>query len=276
MTGSARLASAACAMLLSACTEPPLEMALGQQVALLDSGRFRVVDLTHPFDEQTVYWPTAPHAFELETLAFGETDDGYFYSAMRFCTPEHGGTHLDAPIHFHRDGSAADEVPLERLIGAAVVIDVREEAAAARDYRLTPERIAAFEAEHGRIPEDAIVLLRTGWSDYWPDRAAYLGDDTAGDASNLSFPSYGEAAARLLVEERGVAVLGVDTASIDYGRSQDFIVHRIAAAAGVPGLENLTRLDELPATGAFVVAMPMKIAGGSGGPVRVAALLAEP
>jgi kynurenine formamidase len=116
-------------------------------------------------------------------------------------------------------------------------------------------------------------VLRTGWSKNWPDRKKYLGDDTPGDASRLSFPSFGEDAAKLLVEERKVAVIGVDTASIDYGRSKDFMVHRIAAARNVAGLENLMNLEKLPATGAMIIALPMKIEGGSGGPVRVIALV---
>ena len=131
----------------------------------------------------------------------------------------------------------------------------------------------AFEAKHGQIAPGSIILLRTDWSRFWPDAGAYLGDDTAGDASRLSFPSYGEAAAKLLVDERKATLLGVDTASIDYGRSKDFIVHRVAAASNVGGLENLTNLDELPATGFTVLALPMKIEGGSGGPVRVVALV---
>ncbi len=153
------------------------------------------------------------------------------------------------------------------------MIDASRQAASDPDYRLTSEDVAEWEIEHGGVPEGAIVLLRTGWSARWPDARAYLGDDTPGDASNLHFPAYGEAAARLLVEERRVAVLGVDTASIDHGPSTDFIVHRIANAANVAGLENLTNLDRLPATGAWVVALPMKIAGGSGGPARIVALL---
>jgi kynurenine formamidase len=118
-----------------------------------------------------------------------------------------------------------------------------------------------------------MVLLRTGWSRHWPDRAAYLGDDTPGDASNLHFPSFGEDAARLLVEERNVAALGADVASIDYGQSTDFPVHRIAMAKNVPGFENLTNLEQLPATGAWIIALPMKIAGGSGGPLRAVAAI---
>jgi kynurenine formamidase len=136
--------------------------------------------------------------------------------------------------------------------------------------------VIAHESAHGPIPAGAIVLLRTGWGERWPDRKAYLGDDTPNDASNLHFPSYGEAGARLLVEERGVAVLGADVASIDYGQSKDFIVHRIAAERGVPGLENLAHLDRLPAVGATVFALPMKIEGGSGGPLRAVALVPKP
>ena len=239
----------------------------------LDLADYRLVDLTHPFNEETLYWPTAPSKFELTELAHGETPGGYFYSAYSICTPEHGGTHLDAPVHFSETGSPNDMIPLENLIAPAVVIDVASKAEADPNYRLTAEDVRAFEMQHGEIASGAIVLLRTGWSSRWPNAEAYLGDDTPGDAANLSFPSYGDDAARLLIDERGVAMLGVDTASIDYGPSQDFTVHRIAAARDVAGLENLTNLDRLPPTGATVVALPMKIDGGSGGPVRVVALV---
>jgi kynurenine formamidase len=233
----------------------------------------RVVDLTHAFDERTPYWPTAPHGFKLEKLHYGKTEAGYFYSAYAFCADEHGGTHLDAPIHFGEGKWTADAVPVARLVRPAVVIDVSAAAAADPDYRLTLADLAAWEARHGRVPDGAIVLLRTGWSARWPDKKRYLGDDTPGDASRLHFPSYGAEAARRLVAERGASALGVDTASIDHGPSKDFAVHRIAAAANVPGLENLAALDALPPTGAWVIALPMKIGGGSGGPLRAVALL---
>ncbi|MDH3495857.1 MAG: cyclase family protein, partial [Gemmatimonadota bacterium] len=170
----------------------------------------------------------------------------------------------------------ADRLPLERLIAPAVVIDVAARAAADPDYRLTTGDVEAFERAHGPIAAGSIVLLRTGWSARWPDAKRYLGDDRPGDASNLHFPSFGADAARLLVEERRVAAIGADVASIDYGPSTDFVVHRIAAAAGVPGLENLTNLDRLPVTGAVVAALPLKIAGGSGGPARVVAFVPIP
>ena len=238
-----------------------------------DFAEHTIVDLTHSYSGKTLYWPTSPSQFDLDELYYGETDGGWFYSAYLFCTPEHGGTHLDAPIHFAADGQTTDEVPLENLIGPVVVIDVTEQAANDRNYRLQRDDVVAYEAEHRTIRADDIVLLRTGWSEFWPDAKRYLGDDTRGDASKLEFPSFGEDAARLLVEERGVRVLGVDTASIDYGKSQDFIVHRIGAAKNVSNLENLTNLDALPPTGATILALPMKIAGGSGGPVRVIALV---
>jgi kynurenine formamidase len=232
-----------------------------------------VVDLTHPFDEKTIYWPTSPTAFELKTLADGKTPGGWFYRSNSFCTPEHGGTHLDAPSHFAKDAQAADQIPVRRLLAPAAVIDVRAQAAKNPDYRLTLADVKAWETAHGPVPAGAIVLLRTGWSSRWPDRKAYLGDDTPGDASRLHFPSYGEEAAKYLVADRKAAALGVDTASIDYGASKDFVVHVLANSANVYGLENVANLDALPEWGAWVVALPMKIAGGSGGPVRIVALL---
>lgn len=233
----------------------------------------RIVDLTHAFDERTLYWPTSPSRFELKTLHRGPTDGGYFYSSYALCTPEHGGTHLDAPVHFAQGKLSAEQIPLDRLMGPAVVLDVSARAAADADYRLSAADVQAWESRHGAIPAGSIVLLRTGWSARWPDAKRYLGDDTPGDASRLHFPGYGAEAARLLVEGRRAAVLGVDTASLDHGPSKDFMVHQIANGANVPGLENLTNLGELPETGATVIALPMKIAGGSGGPLRAVALL---
>ena len=239
----------------------------------LELSRYRMVDLTHPFNANTIYWPTDTAGFKHQQLFYGVTPQGFFYSAFSITTAEHGGTHLDAPIHFSDSGQTADRVPLERLIAAAVVIDVTAKAAANPDYLLTPEDVRQFEARHGRIPRGSAVLLRTDWSRKWPDRKAYLGDDTPGDASRLHFPSYGEEAATLLVNDRHVAALGADVASIDFGPSREFPVHRIAAAANVPGFENLTNLNQLPPTGAIIVALPVKIEGGSGGPLRAVALV---
>jgi kynurenine formamidase len=241
----------------------------------IDLSAVRVVDLSHPYNSKTLYWPTSPTKFTLERLSYGKTDAGYFYAANTFCMPEHGGTHLDAPRHFSENGHSSEQIPAGDLIAPAVVIDISAKAAADRDYRLTRNDVLEFEKKAGAIREKTFVLLRTGWSRYWPEAKPYLGDDTPGDASRLSFPSYGEDAAKLLVEERRVAALGIDTASIDYGRSTDFKVHQIAAARNVFGLENLTNLDQLPVTGAVVVALPIKIEGGSGGPLRAIALVAR-
>jgi kynurenine formamidase len=240
---------------------------------ILDLARCEIVDLTHSFNSQTLYWPTSPSSFKLERLAYGATEGGYFYAANSFCTPEHGGTHLDAPIHFSATGLTVDRVALQQLVAPLRVIDVADSAERNPDYRLTAADVAAFERRRGRIPAGSIVVLRTGWEKRWPDRKAYFGDDTPGDASRLHFPSFGVEAARILVEQRGVAAIGLDTPSIDYGQSRDFLVHRLAAARNVPGLENLMNLDRLPATGALMIALPVKIEGGSGGPVRAIALV---
>jgi kynurenine formamidase len=242
----------------------------------LDLDASTLVDLTHPYNASTVYWPTEKAAFKLEPRSVGQTPGGFFYAAFAFCMPEHGGTHLDAPYHFGERQEPVEQIALRRLIAPAVVIDVTTQARKDRDYRVSAADVLAFEKAQGPIAAGSIVLVRTGWSRHWPDRLAYLGDATPGDASNLRFPGYGEDAARLLVEQRQIALLGIDTASVDYGRSTDFIVHRVAAARNVANLENLTNLDRLPARGATLVALPMKIEGGSGAPVRVVAIVPRP
>jgi kynurenine formamidase len=239
----------------------------------IDLERYRMVDMTHSFTADAPYWPTAGEGFVLKQDSYGMTEGGYFYSSNSFVAPEHGGTHLDAPIHFAEHGWTADQVPLERLITPAVVIDVTAKTATDADYRLTAADVTAWEEKHGQIPQGVAVYLRTGWESRWPDRKSYLGDDTPNDATRLHFPSYGEDAARLLVEQRKVAALGIDTASIDYGPSKDFIVHRVATAANVVGFENVAGLGGLPATGAMTIALPMKIAKGTGGPLRVVGLV---
>lgn len=237
----------------------------------IDLSASKVVDLSHPYDANTVYWPTEASGFELKQQHKGPTKRGFFYYSNAFCSPEHGGTHIDAPMHFAESRWTNSDIPLDRLIRPAVVIDISGKAAANPDYALSPADIAAWEQENGRVPDGAIVLLRTGWSARWPNRKAYLGDDTPGAVDHLHFPSFGPEAATLLVSERHVSMVGVDTASVDVGPSADFMVHRILGAANVPGLENLTNLADLPATGAIVMAMPMKIAHGSGAPARVIA-----
>jgi kynurenine formamidase len=240
-----------------------------------EPGDYRLIDLSYSYNEDTIYWPTSPSTFQLQQLNYGQTEAGFFYSANTFSTPEHGGTHIDAPIHFHEHGKTVDQIPIDQLVLPGVVIDIADKAGADRNYRLQKEDVLAFETAHGQIPAGTAVLIRTGWGKYWPDIKQYLGDDTPGDASRLEFPGFGEAAVRLLIEQRHIAMIGIDTASIDYGRSRDFIVHQVASSHNVPGLENLAQLDKLPAKGFILIALPLKIEGGSGGPTRVIALVPD-
>lgn len=242
--------------------------------SLADS-KERIVDLSYTYDESTLYWPTSPSKFKLNEIHHGYTDTGMFYSAYSFSMPEHGGTHMDAPVHFYEKGLTVDQIPADKLRLPGIVIDISAKTAKDRDYRLTAQDVLEFEKQHGKIKPNTAVLIRTGWSQYWPDAKSYLGDDTPGDASKLSFPSFGADSARLLVEQRKVAMIGIDTASTDYGKSKDFIVHQIVAKQNVPGLENLTNLEQLPATGFTLIALPTKIGGGSGAPVRVIAIIKE-
>lgn len=241
--------------------------------AVFDGTGGRWVDLTHSFSSSSIYWPTDTAGFRLEELAYGPTDGGFFYSSYRFSSAEHGGTHLDAPIHFNAGGRTSDEIPLSDLIGPAAVVDVSERAHP--DYLVSVADITGWEDEHGRIPAGAIVLLRTGWAAHWEDRAAYLGTDLTGPAAvaELHFPGLDPEAARWLVEERDIVAVGLDTPSLDYGQSSDFASHVVLTAADISGFENVANLDQLPASGSFVVALPMKIEGGSGGPLRVVAFV---
>jgi kynurenine formamidase len=157
-------------------------------------------------------------------------------------------------------------------VAPAVVIDIRARAENEPDTLLAPADIEAFEQSSGAIASGSIVLVMSGWSERWPERKAYFGDDTPGDTTQLHFPGVSADAARALVA-RGVAAVGIDTASIDHGPSQDFMTHRVLMEAGIPAFENLTRLAEVPARGAWVVALPMKIANGSGGPLRAIAVV---
>jgi kynurenine formamidase len=235
-----------------------------------------IIDLTYAYDSDTVYWPTAS-GFEMDSDFKGMTEGGYYYEANTFRTAEHGGTHLDAPIHFAEGGQHADEIPLERLIGPAVVIDVSDQAAADRDYQVSVEDFKAWEALHEKLPDGIIVLLRTGFGKFWPDRVTYMGTDARGEDAVplLHFPGLHPDAARWLVEHRSINAIGLDTPSIDYGQSADFQSHRVLFAKNIPAFENVAQLERLPATGFHIIALPMKIKGGSGGPLRIVAVVAH-
>ena len=232
----------------------------------------KLVDLTYPLDEQTVFWPTNK-PFTWEKAAWGRTAKGYWYASGDFSMSEHGGTHIDAPIHFGESRLAVDEIPLHKLIAPAVVIDARLSVAENPDYRLSRKDRERWESRYGPIQQGAVVLMWTGWGEGWPDKSRYLGSPTPSDPTTLHFPGFSKEAAEFLVEERHIDGIGIDTPSIDYGPSQDFIVHQIVNGANLYGLENIANLDKVPAKGAILLALPIKIRGGTGGPVRIIAIL---
>lgn len=232
----------------------------------------KLIDLTWNFDDRTIYWPTAK-PFQWEKESWGKSAGGFWYTAARYSASEHGGTHLDSPVHFAEGKMHMDEIPVTKLVGPGVVIDISVPCQKAPDYLLSVEDITAWENAHGRIPEQSIILIRTGWGRFWPDRKRYLGSDVAGDVANLHFPGISRQAAEFLAKDRTIDGIGIDTASLDHGQSKDFIAHQILNGANIYGLENVANLERLPATGATIIAMPMKIKGGTGGPVRIIALL---
>lgn len=252
------------ALLACACSEVPTRS--------FPSGE--LVDLSHAYDAQAIFWPTA-EPFRLEKVAEGITPAGYYYASNNFFTSEHGGTHLDAPVHFAQGKQSADQVPLNRLLGPAVVIDVTAAANGNADYQITSADFERWEQQNGPIPADTIVLLRTGFSRHWPDATRYLGTAERGEQAvpKLHFPGLHPDAARWIVGNRPIKAIGIDTASIDYGQSTLFESHRVLYEQNIPAFENLTSLDRLPAKGAVVVALPMKIKGGSGAPLRAIAIL---
>ena len=233
------------------------------------------VDLTYSFSASTIYWPTDTEGFKHEQLFYGHTEGGWFYSSYRYAAAEHGGTHLDAPIHFAEGHQTADQIPLSSLIGPAAVVDVSDHVNP--DYSVSVADLTGWEAAHGRIPDGAILLVRTGWGAHYSDRTAYLGTDLTGPEAvpELHFPGLAPEAAQWLVDNRKIAAFGLDTASMDYGQSRDFRVHVILLGHDIPGFENVANLEQLPATGSYVVALPMKIKDGSGGPLRIVAFVPE-
>jgi len=249
-----------------------LTLLAGDGVAALPQGK--VVDLSHDYSSDTIYWPTA-EGFQLTVDFKGTTEKGYHYEANSFKSAEHGGTHLDAPAHFAEGGWTTDQIPLEHLMGPAVVLDVSVKAAADPDYQVSVNDFRIWEARNGRLQDGVIVLLRTGYAKYWPDREKYLGTAERGAeaVAKLHFPGLHPDAAQWLATERRIHAIGLDTASIDRGQSTLFESHRNLFKANIPAFENLTNLDQLPERGALIIALPMKIKGGSGGPLRVLAIV---
>jgi len=255
------------------CTQPVEKETLSQFLA---KGKW--IDLSYDFSSETIYWPNNPVGFKLDMQFNGKTAGGYYYSSNTFFSPEHGGTHLDAPVHFAEGKWSADEIPLEQLLGEAVVIDVTAKTTHNADYQITVDDITAWEKENGTIPDGAIVLFRTGWGKFYPDASKYLGTAEKGEAATakLHFPAIHPELAAWLIKNRNVKAVGIDTPSIDYGQSKDFKTHQLFYAENIPGFENVANLDSLPTKGAYVFALPMKIKGGSGGPLRMIAWVASP
>jgi len=235
-----------------------------------------IVDLSHAYDADAIFWPTA-EAFRLDKVADGMTPAGFYYAANNFFTSEHGGTHIDAPVHFAEGRQTVDKIPLEKLVGFAVVVDVTAAATADADYQVAVQDFERWEQQHGQIPDGAIVLLRTGFARHWPDAARYLGTAERGEpaVAKLHFPGLHPDAAKWLVANRSINAIGIDTASIDYGQSTMYESHRVLYERDIPAFENLAALDRLPPVGATVIALPMKIKGGSGAPLRAIALLPQ-
>jgi kynurenine formamidase len=167
----------------------------------------------------------------------------------------------------------AAEVPLTSCIGPACVIDVSAQAAKNADYRLNVADVEQWERRHGRIPRGAVVIMHSGWGKFWPDKRRYLGTDKPMDVPNLHFPGFSKEVAELLVKDRDIAALAIDTPSIDYGQSKDFIAHQVLNGANKPAFENVANVDRLPPTGATFIALPLKIEQGSGGPARIIGVL---
>ena len=243
-----------------------------QQKPGLPSGK--IIDLSYAFDEESVYWPTA-ETFKLEKDFEGVTDKGYYYSAYRYTAAEHGGTHIDAPVHFAQGHNSVDLIPLDQLMGPGIVIDVTVQCATNPDYLVTVSDFQNWEKQNGRIANGTIVLLRTGYGKYYPDRKKYLGTDERGAAAvaKLHFPGLSPDAGKWLVQNRKLKAIGLDTASIDYGQSTLFESHRTLFEHDIPAFENVANLDKLPLKGFSVIALPMKIKGGSGGPLRIVAIV---
>lgn len=234
------------------------------------------IDLTYSFSTETLYWPTAD-TFSFDTVFVGETPGGYHYEAYNFSAAEHGGTHLDAPVHFAKGKWTSDEIPVERLSGDAVVIDVSANALKNPDYQVSVNDMETWEKTNGPVPENCILLFRTGYGAFYPDAKKYLGTDERGAAAvaKLHFPGIHPDASAWLVANRKIKAVGLDVASVDYGQSKDFKTHQLLYTQNIIGFENVANLDKLPAKGAYVIALPMKIKGGSGGPLRIVAWVKE-
>jgi kynurenine formamidase len=236
-----------------------------------------LVDLTYTLDSSTLFWPNNTSGFEHILDFKGKTQKGYYYSSYKICTPEHGGTHLDAPIHFAEGKQTVEQIPLDNLCGDAVIVDISKNALANRDYLISIEDINHWEKINGELPKNIIILFRTGYGKFYPNRKEYFGTELKGDTAIpfLHFPGIDPNTAQWLVDNRSVKAIGIDVASIDYGQSTEFKTHQIFLGKNIPAFENLAQLDKLPLKGFRITALPMKIGGGSGAPLRIIAEIVD-
>ena len=233
----------------------------------------KLIDMTYAFASDTLHWPTAK-PFQLDKVAEGRTPQGYWYSSYNYSGSEHVGTHLDAPFHFAEGRWTTEQIPLGKTIGPAVRYRCETQNGRSTGTTFSQSNdIHSWEKRYGRLPKGVIVLMYTGWGRYWGDRKRYLGTDEPGNVSDLHFPGFSKEAAEFLIKQRSIKAVGIDTPSIDHGPSRDFLAHQVFGAANVPIFENVAALEKLPAKGATVFAIPMKIKGGSGAPLRIFALL---
>jgi kynurenine formamidase len=193
-------------------------------------------------------------------------DDGVYDRDLAL--PEHVGTHLDAPAHFDARGAFAHELPAERLVVPARVVDVRADVGDDPDVAIEPSAVAAHEGAHGRLDPGEAVLFRTGWERHLHDHERYVGPAEGPPR----FPGLAPATAGLLIE-RGVAGIGIDTLGVDPGAAEGYPVHRLTLPAGLWHLEGLVGLEALPPRGAWLIIGLLPIVAGSGAPARVLALL---
>lgn len=253
-------------LLMTACQQQPEGVAQSPEPKLLD--------MTYPFNDGSIYWPNAT-PFKLKKGDWGITSAGYWYASNEYSAAEHGGTHVDAPIHFAQGGRTIEQIPLEEWIGPAVKIDVTGPCSQDRDYLLTVGDIKNWEQKHGTIPEHAWVIMYTGiGTKYYPNKEKVLGTAKTGEAAipELHFPGFSPESVQFLTTERDITGIAIDTPSIDYGQSKEFKVHQILFAADKVALENIANLNQLPESGATLYVMPMLIEEGTGAPARVFAV----
>ncbi|XP_053374689.1 isatin hydrolase-like [Mercenaria mercenaria] len=235
---------------------------------------FKVVDLTHEQNPSTIYWPGNPN-YNFTILFRNRTSKGYWYESNTFQTAEHGGTHLDSPAHFAEGKKRQHQIPMEKLVGPGVIVNVKAKSAENPDYRVTIDDLRAWESKYNRLPKGAVIIMNSGWSLKYPNKTLTFGTETPDDASTFHFPGWHEDTVNWLIKNRDVNVVGVDTPSTDYAQSTTFPVHVALGEADIPGVENVANLDEIPESGSIIYVAAIKLYDGSGGPTRVFATMVE-